>query len=134
MRHLWGYLNLFPISCLIFEKINIFFNIITKKVWINLYYLFASFEITSIRLRLFLHEPNKNCDQSLNIFRQVDSQMVQNVHTEYQQNTTKLQCGYKCNTNDIYKCTITILKQYLNWSLYFKRLHFCTTNEINFQQ
>jgi hypothetical protein len=38
-------------------------------------YLFGSFEITSIRLytpvcttwlRLFLHEPNKNCDQSLN--------------------------------------------------------------------
>ena len=33
MGHLWGYLNLFPIICLIFEKINIFFNIITKKVW-----------------------------------------------------------------------------------------------------
>jgi hypothetical protein len=68
-----------------FDKINIFFNIIAKKVWINLLridrnYLFGSFEITSIRLytllrytvwttwlRLFLHEPNKNCDQSLNV-------------------------------------------------------------------
>jgi len=34
MRHLWGYLNLFPIICLILKKINVFFNIKTKKVWI----------------------------------------------------------------------------------------------------
>jgi hypothetical protein len=27
-----GYLNLFPIICLILKKINIFFNIIAKKV------------------------------------------------------------------------------------------------------
>ena len=70
---------------LYFEKINIFFNIITKKVWINLEgfdrnYLFGSFEITSIRLytpllrglhgvyhliEVILNEPNTNCDQSL---------------------------------------------------------------------
>ena len=69
-----------------FEKINIFFNIIAKKIIrIDRNYLFGSFEITSIRLytslrnryasymawttwlRLFLHEPNKNWDQSLNI-------------------------------------------------------------------
>ena len=31
MRHLWGYLNLFPIICLILKKIKIFFNIIAKK-------------------------------------------------------------------------------------------------------
>jgi hypothetical protein len=36
MRHLWCYLNLFLIICLILKKISIFFNIITKKVWINL--------------------------------------------------------------------------------------------------
>ena len=31
MRHLWCYLNLFPIICLILKKIKIFFNIIAKK-------------------------------------------------------------------------------------------------------
>jgi hypothetical protein len=83
-----------------FEKINIFFNIITY-IYLPIYYtytcteillridrnyLFGSFEITSIRLynpcvtryagytvcitwlRLFLHEANKNCDQSLTRF------------------------------------------------------------------
>ena len=32
MRHLWGYLNLFPIICFILKKIDIFFNIIGKQV------------------------------------------------------------------------------------------------------
>jgi hypothetical protein len=43
-----------------FEKINIFFIIITKKVWIT--------RVTRCTtwLRLFLHEPNKNYVQSLN--------------------------------------------------------------------
>ena len=57
---------------------------LNKFIRINRNYLFGSFEITSIRLytplrkplhpmcttwlRLFLHEPNKNCDQSLNKF------------------------------------------------------------------
>ena len=71
-----------------FEKINIFFNIITKKVWINLYGLieiicsvhskypqsgcihpcvtcYAGYSVCTTWLRLFLHELNKNCDQSL---------------------------------------------------------------------
>jgi hypothetical protein len=63
LNNLWGYLNLFISDYLpYFEKINIFFNIITKKVWINLHclridrnYLFGSFEITSIRLYTPLH-------------------------------------------------------------------------------
>jgi hypothetical protein len=60
-----------------FEKINIFFNIITKRFELNSKDR-SKLEITSIRLythlrytlcttllRLFLHEPNTNCDQSL---------------------------------------------------------------------
>ena len=39
MRHLWGYLNLLPIICLILKKKKKKFNITTKKVWINLWEL-----------------------------------------------------------------------------------------------
>ena len=68
-----------------FEKINIFFNIIAKKVWINLEGLieiicsvhsrlytplrnplrYAGYTVCTTWLMLVLHEPNKNCDQSL---------------------------------------------------------------------
>ena len=43
-----------------FEKINIFFKSIAKNVWRGLHGVYNLIE-------LFLHEPNKNCDQSLNV-------------------------------------------------------------------
>jgi hypothetical protein len=53
-----------------FEKINIFFNIRAKKVWINLSGLIAVF-VRFIRnnLNQVVHTlaQHKNCDQSLNI-------------------------------------------------------------------
>ena len=65
-----------------FEKINKFFNIITKKFeliykdWSKLFVRFirnnlnqvvhtAGYTVCTTWLRLFLHEPNKNCNQSL---------------------------------------------------------------------
>ena len=71
-----------------FEKINLFFNIIIKKVWINSYGLieiicsvyskypqsdftrhwiarYAGYTVCTTWLRLLLDEPNTNCDQSL---------------------------------------------------------------------
>jgi hypothetical protein len=53
-------LGLFKFICVYlpyFEKINIFFNIIKKKVLIDRNYLFGSFEITSIRLYPPLSNP-----------------------------------------------------------------------------
>jgi hypothetical protein len=54
MRHLWGYLNLFPIICLILKKINIFFNIITKKVWINLYSITGNIVFLHLTLNILI--------------------------------------------------------------------------------
>jgi hypothetical protein len=86
MRHILGYLNLFPIVCLILKKNKYVFQYhsnksLNKFIRFDGNYLFGSFEITSIMvytpllnagytvcttwLRLFLHEPNTNCDQFL---------------------------------------------------------------------
>ena len=54
-----GYLNLFPIVCLILKKINIIFNIISKIFELI-------YPVCKTWLRLFLHEPTKHSDQYLN--------------------------------------------------------------------
>ena len=90
MRHILGYLNLFPIVCFILKKNKYVFQYhsnksLNKFIRFDGNYLFGSFEITSIMvytplrnagytvcttwLRLFLHEPNTNCDQSWNIVK-----------------------------------------------------------------
>jgi hypothetical protein len=93
MRHLWGYLDLFPIISLFWKKINIFFNIITTKVLIKLKGLIniiCLFRFIRNNLNQVVHtlatrvtrcvqpdwdyslrEPNKNYDQSLNRFELV---------------------------------------------------------------
>jgi hypothetical protein len=50
-----GYLNLFPIICLILKKL-IYFSISKQKKFELIYKDWSN---------LFLHEPNKNCDQSI---------------------------------------------------------------------
>jgi hypothetical protein len=69
-----------------FEQINIFYNIIGKKFELiykdwsysfvrfirnnlnQVIHSYAGYTVCTTWLRLFLHEPNKNCDQSLIIF------------------------------------------------------------------